>query len=315
MTPASPVSAAGNLPKCLYISSYHQGYSWSDGVEAGLRKGLRDHCAIRQFNMHSKHNNAIDKKVQAATRVVELIDQWKPDVVIASDDIAARYVIAPHFRDKDVPIVFCGINWTVDEYGFPYKNMTGIVEVAPVKPMLLQAQSITRGRKALYLGADTLSEKKNYQRIAEEAGTINIEVDHLAITTFDDWLQSYLAPGDYHFIILGSNFGIDNWDTTAAQTRIQQNDNLLSVTNHDGMMPVSTLGYTKIPSEHGEWAAAAAIQILNGIPPDEIPLASSKQWDLWVNEQLLDTTGLTLSQSLLRKAKKTRPKYTHTGDN
>ena len=40
--------------RCVYISSYHQGYEWSDGVERGLLRILDGHCAITTFNMDSK---------------------------------------------------------------------------------------------------------------------------------------------------------------------------------------------------------------------------------------------------------------------
>ena len=46
--------------------------------------------------------------VHAATATRELlalIERWQPDVMIAADDNASRYVIAPHFRDADVPVV------------------------------------------------------------------------------------------------------------------------------------------------------------------------------------------------------------------
>jgi hypothetical protein len=36
--------------KCLYISSYHRGYAWSDGVEKGVRSVLDGRCEIQQFD-------------------------------------------------------------------------------------------------------------------------------------------------------------------------------------------------------------------------------------------------------------------------
>ena len=39
--------AANAMPNCLFVLSYHKGYGWSDGVEAGLRSKLRDRCERR----------------------------------------------------------------------------------------------------------------------------------------------------------------------------------------------------------------------------------------------------------------------------
>ncbi|MES9974447.1 MAG: hypothetical protein ABW094_09315, partial [Candidatus Thiodiazotropha sp.] len=118
--------------KCLFISSYHTGYAWSDGVESGLRETLGGKCELKQFDMDTKrHKDEVSKK-EAARKARELIERWRPDVVITADDNAAKYVIKPFFKDHQVPFVFCGINWNVDEYGFPYSNTTGMVEVAPI---------------------------------------------------------------------------------------------------------------------------------------------------------------------------------------
>ncbi len=302
--PSDQVLAEEQLPKCLYVSSYHQGYVWSDGIEAGLRQGLRGHCEIRQFDMDTKRRKDAGNIQSAAANVLDLIDKWKPDVVITSDDNAAKFVVAPYYRDSELPFVFCGINWTVEEYGFPYENVTGIVEIAPITPMLQQAFEITEGRNALYIGAETLSEQKNFQRIFEEAQDLNIAIEYRPTATFQDWIDAYQSANAYDFVVLGNHSGIENWDATEAASQALQLAEKLTVTNHERMMPVATLGYTKMPWEHGEWAAAAARQVLSGTRPNEIPLATSKLWDLWVNEQMLDIIGLRISQKLLRKAKK-----------
>ena len=148
--------------RCLYVSSYHQGYEWSDGVERGLRSVLSGKCEIRQFDMDTKRKRSERDKVNSALEAKRIIEEWRPDVVITSDDNAAKYLIKPYYRDHTLPFVFSGLNWTVKEYEFPYRNVTGIVEVAPIRPMLEQARSIVQGaRRFFYLGFKTFTEKKN----------------------------------------------------------------------------------------------------------------------------------------------------------
>jgi len=52
-----------------------------------------------------------------------LIESWQPDGVITADDKAAKYIIKPFGKEHTMPFVFCGINWTVQEYGFPHCNV------------------------------------------------------------------------------------------------------------------------------------------------------------------------------------------------
>lgn len=60
--------------KCLFISSYHQGYNWSDGVERGVRATIGNQCELRQFDMDTKRNkdpHAIEQKALEAKRLIE----------------------------------------------------------------------------------------------------------------------------------------------------------------------------------------------------------------------------------------------------
>lgn len=303
LVPNSPVSAGSG--KCLYVSSYHQGYAWSDGVEQGLRRVLTGHCEIRQIDMDTKRNKSAEFKQSAALAVKQQIEEWQPDVVIVSDDNAAKYVVKQYYRDASIPFVFSGVNWTVKEYGFPYSNVTGIIEVAPLEAMLENAIKYAGGsRTAIYLGADTLTEKKNLDRVARASRKLGIDLEGVLVTDAAQWKDAYTKAQDADFIVMGSYSGIENWDAVElAQFAVKQ-ARKLTVTNHDWMMPFSTIGFTKIPQEHGEWAAQTAIEILKGKSPRDIPIVANRDWDLWLNPAHLQSTQLKLPRKLLRKAKK-----------
>ena len=81
--------------------------------------------------MDTKRNKSDEYKIAVGREARDLILSWQPDVVITADDNAAKYLIQPYFKDSATPFVFCGVNWTAEEYGFPYSNVTGIVEVVP----------------------------------------------------------------------------------------------------------------------------------------------------------------------------------------
>ena len=298
-------SATKTLPKCLFVSSYHKGYAWSDGVEAGLRETLRDKCELRQFDMDTKRRKGEADKRAVALQTRSIIEDWQPDVVITADDNAARYLIKPHYRDRDTPFAFCGVNWTVSEYEFPYRNVTGIVEVAPIRPMLKRALKMTRNaRRAFYLGAETLTEAKNLKRFQKAASELGITLDHALVPTMKEWIQAYRASQDYDFVIIGSKGGINDWSDRQVEQAVLASTKRLSVTNHGWMMPFAIFGVTKVPQEHGEWAAKSALRIIDGMRPSDIPIMSNSRRDLWINEAILATTDLKISRKLLRRAKR-----------
>lgn len=300
-------TAAAELPKCLFVSSYHQGYAWSDGVERGLRDALADRCQIRQFDMDTKRRKSLEEKTAAGLAAKAVIEDWQPDVVITADDDAARYLIVPHYSDSDLPFVFCGINWSVAEYGFPLSNVTGMIEVAPVKAMIDEALALVPGAKrALYIGANTATERKNADRIREVAEAGGLQFEQQLASSVNAWLGAYEAGQGFDFIIIGSNAGIDDWDDERAVAAIRPVTRRLTVTSHEWMMPVSMLGMTKVAEEQGDWAARVALQILEGTPPSSIPVVANRKWDLFVNQALIGAAGLILPPRLAAKGKTVR---------
>ncbi len=300
-------SAPAMASKCLFVSSYHKGYAWSDGVERGLRSVLEGKCELRQFDMDTKRNKSTEYKIQSALKAKEIIESWKPDIVITADDNAAKYLIQTHYRDSNIPFVFNGVNWTVEEYGFPYSNVTGMVEVAPIRDMLETAARISSpGRRAFYVGANTLTEEKNLRRIKDAAYELGIQLDSRLVLTSSEWIDAYQTAQSYDFVVLGSNSGINDWEKTRIVEAVARYSRRLTVTSHGWMMPYAMFGMTKVPEEHGEWSGKVALAILEGAKPKDIPIISNRKWDLWSNEPLLQAAGVQLPKVLKHKAKRIR---------
>ena len=289
---------------CVYISSYHRGLEWSDRIEATLRAHLADHCRFVQFDMDTKRQNEHDNILAAAASALELIGKESPDVVITSDDNAARYLIVPHLLDTELPVVFLGINWTVEEYGFPAKNVTGIVEIAPLAPLIRAAIELVPGAKSVvYLGDQTLTNTKNFKRYSIAAEDAGLEIDQLQASTLSEWLDLFDHSQSYDFVIMGGIAGINDWDANVAARHVEKNTRVLAVTTQEWSMPYASLGFTQIPEEHGEWAGRTAAAILFGTSPDSIPIVTNRKWDTWVNDTLLQGSDALVSDAILRNAK------------
>ncbi|WP_089721758.1 ABC transporter substrate-binding protein, partial [Candidatus Entotheonella palauensis] len=234
-----------------------------------------------------------------------LIETWQPDVVITADDNAAKYIIKPFYKDHKIPFVFCGINWTVKEYGFPYQNVTGMIEIAPIEPLFDKAETYVKApQSAFYIGADTLTERKNLRRFQEAATRRGLRLDYRLTSTTEAWLAAYEAAQKTDFVILGSNSGINDWDRKRILNRLQHTASRMSLTNHEWMMPYAMLGLTKIPEEHGEWAAQTALLIMRGVSPSSVPIVPNRKWDIWVNPTLLKAANIQLPKTLVQKGKK-----------
>lgn len=301
--PATAATAAAK--KCLFVSSYHQGYAWSDGVERGLRTVLDGKCEFRQFDMDTKRRKSDKEKTESAQEAKAIIESWKPDIVITADDNAAKYLIKPFYKDHSLPFVFCGVNWTAKEYGFPYTNVTGMIEVAPIVPMLERAISIIPNlHRAFYIGANTLTEMKNLERFKEASAKLGFKLEWALVESTEQWVEAYGRAQETDLAVIGSNAGIADWNEDRAQSGVLGLTRKLSVTNHEWMMPFAIIGVTKMPEEHGEWAGKAALAILGGVAPSAIPIVPNNRRDIWVNLRIIDAARLSVPGSMMRKAKK-----------
>ena len=114
----------------LFIDSYPQGYAWSDGITDGIKEVLNGQdVELKIHRMDTKRNPSDNFKVRAAASAKAVIEGFAPDVVIASDDNASKYLIMKYCKDARTPFVFCEVNYTADAHGFPYSNVTGMLEV------------------------------------------------------------------------------------------------------------------------------------------------------------------------------------------
>jgi hypothetical protein len=130
--------------KILYIDSYHAAYPWSAGITAGIQKIMspRHDVELKIFRMDTKRNQSEEFKKAAALKAKALIESWQPDVVIASDDNASKYLIVPYYKDGTLPFVFCGVNWDAGVYGFPCRNVTGMVEVQLIDQIITTLENM-----------------------------------------------------------------------------------------------------------------------------------------------------------------------------
>ena len=58
-------------------------------------------------------------------------------------------------------------------------------------------------------------------------------------------------------------------------------------------MPFALVGVAKDFNEMGVWSAHAALKILDGVPPNKIPIAANRKGQLLFNARMADRLGIT----------------------
>ncbi len=287
--------------RVLYIDSYHEGFPWSDGITEAVKNVMSGKdITLKIHRMDTKNNPDEKYKVNAAREAKGVIESFRPDIVIASDDNASKYLIMEYYKDARLPFVFCGVNYTAEIYGFPFSNVTGMVEVAPVIKLIYSLKHFTRIVNVGYLAADTLTERKDGEFTKRD---VRERFYEKYVHNFSEWKQAFLDFQDQvDVLIVGNNGGIKGWDDREAERFVMQNTRIPTGCLLDWLTPFAFLGATRIAGEQGTYAAETALKILDGASPSSIPIVQNSQADIIINKKLAKKLSLKIPKSFERIA-------------
>lgn len=279
--------------RILYVNSYHLGFAGSDPITRGIKRVLEAHrVELRIIYLDTKRNPSEDFIKAAALKAKAVIEAFQPDAVIASDDNASKYLIMPYYKDADLPFVFCGVNWDASVYGFPYQNVTGMIEVALVPEILKHLKKYAKGDRIGFIAGDRLSEHKNLRYYMQR---FNIDFQSIYFAkTFDEWKQGFLDLQDeVDMVIMTNHVGMPDWDDEQARAFVETYTTIPVGTEHSWEMPYALVGVAKDFEEMGIWSAHAALKILAGVPPSKIPITANKKGQLFFNVRIANKLGIT----------------------
>lgn len=288
--------------KILWVNSYHQGYAWSDGVGAGIESVFKGSgIQLDIYYMDTKRNGERKFKLEQGKKVKKLIEESKPDLVITSDDNAAKYVIQDYFLESSTPFVFCGVNSDPKEYELPKPHITGMQEVDLLHLLISQLKKYAKGTRVGVISLK-VEEESTTHKMWEQMFGIRFD-KHYPISTFKEWKKAFLnAQTEVDMIFMGNNVGVKNWNDKKAIEFVLKNQKIPSGTTEPWVMHYTLLGYGKVAEEQGAWAAKTALRILAGTSPEDIPIAKNKQGKLMLNVNLVKKLGLVINRAVYKRA-------------
>ena len=277
--------------KVVYINSYHQGFPPSDQITRGVMENLsRDTFEIYSFFMDTKRNPSEAYITQRAAELLDSINHIQPDVLIVSDDNAMKYLVEPSFQGNDLPIVFCGVNWSADKYDIAECNITGILEILPVRELIQTMRPYEPGlKRLLVLNENTTTSRKTKPILDTLIGNLGLEATQELVDDFESWKSAFIK-------------GNDSADMVYLQTHIEKYIKVPLVTCEEFMMPFAVFGLTQLSEEQGMKAADMAKQIINGTDPADILVTRNTWTKVWLNNHLANRIGFVPDDTLREKA-------------
>ncbi len=292
--------------KVLYINSYHPGYGSSDDITRDIRKNIDTSVIdLKILYMNTKRNQGETFLARKSRVIIDEINHYQPDIIVASGDNAVKYIVIPYLKNEPVPVIFCGVNWSAENSGLPNDHVTGMLEILPVKEgMHLARKHFPAVKKVFILSKHSESEQKNtgfITAILQEEGR---KANYKLVKNFEAW-EDALQQGneEYDLIYLPANGAIQGWDDRQAMHLIKKTVKVPVLTYYDFMMPYCLFGVSKIQEEQGIWAARTAMSALQGGGIPEITLTRNTQINVYLNSKMTDILGFRPNEELLSQSK------------
>ena len=271
--------------KVLYINSYHEDF-YSAIIQTKvvrdtlLPKGIE----LKFVHMDTKRIKKSELRKLEGLKVQKVIESWKPDLVIASDDSASKYVVTK-YKNTKLPFVFMGVNWSADQYGYPYDNVTGQIEVDLAKELIMELKQYAKGNRVGFIAGDTLTDKKTLNFYQNNLG---LKFDKIElVNTFEQWKNAYTTLQDEVDVVLFlNNAGIKNWNDVEAAKLSREVTKVPTGTTDQSLHPYVLISYAKDVQEFGEYASKTALKILNGTPPSKIAISKNQRAKVSLNMTL-----------------------------
>lgn len=292
------IQANLNKPRVLVLHSYDQDFSWVNDIDTSMKKVFeKKPYSIRWHYMDTKRNPYQEFKEKAGYNARNVIDSWKPNVIIAVDDNAQEFVTKYYVNNPSIKVVFTGVNAEPQKYKFNQaNNVTGVLERIPYNAVKEVFEQVMTSDKKRILHISDSSETSLY--IHDELTSFNWAplqlVESTQINTFDEWKQAviqkeknadFLLITHYHTIKRSSTDSTivppkEVIDWTEEHTTLPRIGCWGFYVEDGGMMAIAVS-----PFEQGELAAKMAVDIVdNGTSTTQIPIEKSKMFVMYMRE-------------------------------
>lgn len=200
-------SASALAKRVVFIHSYHLHYPWVEQYSSGFLSTIDD-ITLFEYEMDTKRKHQHDF-LNIADNAWLFIQQHQPDLVVLADDNALK-MLGPRLLNKNIPIVFLGINANPRNYLSLRANISGVLERPLMKRSVAMLKQIDpKYRRVKVLMSNSVSSRvilntsfsnKNRQKI------MGIDVTSSMLDTFQAWKKevSISKKEGYQAIILAT---------------------------------------------------------------------------------------------------------------
>jgi ABC-type uncharacterized transport system substrate-binding protein len=314
MAPAAGIQDTGTTVsfRILHIMSFHTPYVWSDGELSGFKQGFGTNPGVeyKVFQLDTKRQSLPLQQEHYGREARKLVEEWKPDLVFASDDDAIR-LVARYYVNSPIPFVFCGVNLTMEDHGIQgATNITGVLEREHVLESIHLIQAIKPGIRRIQIFSDNATYWPQVIKRIRALALNHPDFDLVGVdqpvtyTEFQHLVLSNRTRSDAYLILGNFNFKDAkgaNVPYPIVQRWLAENSKVPDISFWDDRMYHGTVaGVTVSAFEQGLEAGRLARQILvDHRPPASLPVKATTKGVPVINLLRARQLGLTPNSTLL----------------
>ncbi len=296
--------------RVLVVMSYDQSYRWTVDIRTGIEQTLGPEVELSYFYLNTKQ-----QPEQGAARAAEAYQTYlalQPDGVIAADDHAQSLFVVPYLKDRvATPVIFCGVNADPARYGYPARNVSGVLERSHFEETIaFNRQFFPQLNSFVVMAKDGISADMSEQQLAKELSASKLSAELVAFLRPSSRQEALQMVREYRekadLLIVETLQGVTD-ETGRPMTdalvlpEIFREFGKSSATNVSYVTKLGALAsVVKTGQEQGQKAAQMLRLALQGVPVSELAMTSNYRGRRVVNVTALQQLGITPPALALR---------------
>ena len=310
-----PSSAlAKERSKVLVVFSYEKNYLWDVEIREEIEKVFSSSAELTFFYMNTKV--ALENGSEKAAEAFALYQKMQPDGVIAVDDNAQSMFVVPYLKNRvSTPVMFCGVNAKPEAYGYPAKNVSGILERYHFEETISFNRQIAGKTEtfALMVNESPLADLMARELKAEKDKLSAEMVAFLRPTTLPQAINMVQNVRDKVDLLMlltlkglvdASGKPVSDSESIAKVVKAFNKPTAATATfvvKNGALSGVLTTG-----QEQGKMAATMLLRAMHGVPMDQLPVTRNYRGKRMINVTTMKSLDITPDPLALRGAKLVR---------
>lgn len=285
----------------LVVMSYEQDNPWCREIKEGIDSVLAPVSELTYVYMDTKVNfQGGPKKAEEA---FALYKSLRPDGVITVDDNAQSMFVVPFLKDKvTTPVMFSGVNADAEKYGYPSKNVSGILERGHIRESIAFARQLSPAiRTVCFVMKESPSGHALSRQVETERESYSAKVAgiHMVRNTTELTKLGQKISGSCDAVFMDSLEGIrDKNDRPLANRALfeiffKAYGGPVIGANRYHVEEGAFSAVVKTGQEQGGTAAEMLLKAMQGTPVDQIPITRNVRGRRIINVETMDTLKIT----------------------